>query len=323
MTDKNTGANTGANNGAKNNAHESAGTGQASQGGMHNPYMIHDPQAFLHNMAHMVEEAGHAAAAWVGPREKGEAKDDLPESIAELGTTLGKVSEYWLSDPQRALQAQTALFARYMELWSSSIRRMAGEQVEDVAKPEPGDRRFNDKEWQENQFFNFLRQAYLITSGWLADLVQKTDGLDEHTKHKAIFYAQQLINSLSPSNFPVTNPEVLRETSRANGENLVRGMRMLAEDLERGKGELSLRQADNSAFQVGRNIAKTPGKVVARNDVRQVIQYDADHRQGLEAPAGDRARRGSTSSTFSISTRRKASSNGALTRGTRCSSSRG
>ncbi len=171
-----------------------------------NPYMIRDPQAFLHNMAHMVEEAGHAAAAWVGPRETGETKDDLPESIAELSTTLGKVSEYWLSDPQRALQAQTALFSRYMDLWSSSIRRMAGEKVEDVAKPEPGDRRFNDREWQENQFFNFLRQAYLITSGWVADLVQKTEGLDEHTKHKAVFYAQQLINSLVALEFSRDQP---------------------------------------------------------------------------------------------------------------------
>ncbi len=249
-----------------------------------NPYMIRDPQAFLHNMAHMVEEAGHAAAAWVGPREKGETKDDLPESIAELTSTLGKVSEFWLSDPQRALQAQTALFSRYMDLWTSSIKRMAGEEVEDVAKPEAGDRRFNDRDWQENQFFNFLRQAYLITSGWVTDLVEKTEGLDEHTKHKAVFYAQQLINSLSPTNFPATNPEVLKETFKSDGENLVRGMRMLAEDLERGKGELRLRQADNTAFKVGRDVANTPGKVVHQNDVCQVIQYEAATDKVLKRP---------------------------------------
>ncbi len=248
------------------------------------PYMIRDPQAFMHNMAHMVEEAGHAAAAWVGPREKGETRDDLPESIAELTSTLGKVSEYWLSDPKRALQAQTALFSRYMDLWTSSIKRMAGEEVEDVAKPEPGDRRFNDREWQENQFFNFMRQAYLITSGWVTDLVDKTEGLDEHTKHKAVFYAQQLINSLSPTNFPATNPEVLKETFKSDGENLVRGMRMLAEDLERGKGELRLRQADNTAFKVGRDVANTPGKVVHQNDVCQVIQYEAASEKVLKRP---------------------------------------
>jgi polyhydroxyalkanoate synthase len=248
------------------------------------PYMINDPQAFLHNMAHMVEEAGHAAAAWVGPREKGEAGGDLQESLAELTATLGKVSEYWLSDPQRALHAQTALFSRYMDLWSASIRRMAGEAVDDVAKPEPGDRRFNDREWQENQFFNFLRQAYLITSGWVAELVEKTEGLDEHTKHKAVFYAQQVINSMSPSNFPATNPEVLRETFKTDGENLVRGMRMLAEDLERGNGELRLRQADNTAFKVGRDVANTPGKVIHQNDVCQVIQYDASTKTVLKRP---------------------------------------
>ncbi len=248
------------------------------------PYVVHDPEAFMRNMAHMVEEAGHAAAAWVAPRESGEKQDNISDSINDLTKTMGKVSEYWLSDPHRALQAQTALFSRYMDLWSNSIRRMGGEQVEDVAKPEPGDRRFSDQEWRENQFFNFLRQTYLITSNWITDLVDRTEGLDEHTKHKAVFYAQQLVNSLSPTNFPATNPEVLRETFSSDGENLVRGMKMLTEDLERGGGDLKLRQADNSAFQVGRDVANTPGKVVAQNSVCQVIQYDASTEKVLKRP---------------------------------------
>ena len=249
-----------------------------------NPYKVHDPEAFARNMAHVVEAAGHAAAAWVSPRETGAKQDNLADSVSELTSTLGKVSEYWLSDPKRSLHAQTELFSRYMDLWSSSIRRMAGEDVKDVAKPEPGDRRFTDKEWQDNQFFNFLRQAYLITSGWVGDLVEKTEGLDEHTKHKAVFYAQQIVNALSPSNFPVTNPEVLRETLKSDGENLVRGMRMLAEDIERGGGDLKLRQADNTAFKVGRDVANTPGKVVAQNDVCQLLQYDATTAKVLKRP---------------------------------------
>ncbi len=248
------------------------------------PYTLHNPEAFMRNMAHMVEEAGHAAAAWVAPRESGQKQDNLADSINDLSKTLGKVSEYWLSDPQRALHAQTALFSRYMDLWSSSVRRMGGEAVEDVAKPEPGDKRFSDQEWRENQFFNFLRQTYLITSGWLTDLVDKTEGLDEHTKHKAVFYAQQLVNSLSPSNFPATNPEVLRETFSSDGENLVRGMKMLTEDLERGGGDLKLRQADTSAFQVGREVANTPGKVVAQNSVCQIIQYTPSTEKVLKRP---------------------------------------
>ncbi|GIL00344.1 MAG: class I poly(R)-hydroxyalkanoic acid synthase [Alphaproteobacteria bacterium] len=247
-------------------------------------YVLKDPEAFARNLARMIEEAGRAAAAWVGPREAGRRQDDLAESVAEISKTLGKVSEYWLSDPERALQAQTQLFSRYMELWNSSIRRMAGEEVPDPVATDPGDRRFADPEWSHNQFFNFLKQAYLITSGWAADLVERTEGLDEHTKHKAVFYTQQLINSLSPSNFPATNPEVLRDTIASHGENLVRGMKMLAEDIRRGDGELKLRQADHTAFEVGRDVANTPGKVIAQNDVCQVIQYEAATEKVLQRP---------------------------------------
>ena len=247
-------------------------------------YMMRDPEAFARNMARMVEQAGHAAAAWVAPREEGRRKDDISDSVTDVTTTLGKVSEYWLADPERTLQAQTQLFSRYMDLWNASIKRMAGEDTKDVVAPERGDRRFVDPEWNENPFFDFLKQAYLITSGWVSDLVEKTEGLDEHTKHKAVFYTQQLVNSLSPTNFPVTNPEVLRETMATSGENLVRGMKMLAEDIQSGDGELKLRQADNKAFTFGKDVANTPGKVIAQNDVCQVIQYEASTETVLKRP---------------------------------------
>ncbi|MEC9343968.1 MAG: hypothetical protein VYD64_08990, partial [Pseudomonadota bacterium] len=208
--------------------------GQAKAGPAMADYVMKDPEQFARNLARMIEQAGHVAAAWVAPREEGRRQDDIADSLSDFTKTLGKVSEYWLSDPERALTAQTHLFSRYLDLWNNSVRRMAGEEVEDIAKPEPGDRRFSDPEWTQNQFFDFLKQAYLLTSDWASELVTKTEGLDEHTKHKAIFYTQQLINSLSPSNFPATNPEVLRETFSSDGENLVRGMKMLAEDIASG-----------------------------------------------------------------------------------------
>jgi polyhydroxyalkanoate synthase subunit PhaC len=248
------------------------------------PYVVRDPEAFARNIARMIEQAGHAAAAWVAPREKGEKQDDVADDVAEISRTLGKVGEYWLSDPNRALQAQTELFSRYMALWNASIRRMAGEETGEVVRPDPSDRRFAATEWNDNQFFNFLKQAYLITSGWIENLVEQTEGLDEHTRHKAIFYTQQLINSLSPTNFPMTNPEVLKETFATDGENLVRGMKMLAEDIASGKGDLKLRQSATDVFEVGRDVANTPGKVVHRNDVCQVIQYAASTGSVLKRP---------------------------------------
>lgn len=248
------------------------------------PYAMRDPEAFARNIARMVEQAGHAASAWLGPREQGKQQDHASDALVDVAKTLGKVSEYWLADPKRALTAQTQLFSRYMALWDASIRRAAGEETGEVAKPEPGDKRFADPQWRENPFFDMLKQAYLVTAGWAQDLVDKTEGLDEHTRHKAVFYMEQLVNSLSPSNFPATNPEVLRETFASDGENLVRGMRMLAEDIERGGGNLKLRQSDGSKFVFGRDMANTPGKVVAQNDVCQLLQYEASTGKVLKRP---------------------------------------
>ncbi|KAB2861556.1 MAG: class I poly(R)-hydroxyalkanoic acid synthase, partial [Bauldia sp.] len=108
--------------------------------------------------------------------------------------------------------------------------------------------------------------------------------LDEHTRHKAGFYVKQVANAISPSNFILTNPEIFRETVASNGENLVRGMRMLAEDIAAGHGELKLRQADNSRFEIGRNIAVSPGKVVGRSDVAEIIQYQPATETVLKRP---------------------------------------
>ncbi len=122
--------------------------------------------------------------------------------------------------------------------------------------------------------FDFLKQAYLLTTRWAEDLVEKTEDIDDHTRHKARFYVRQIANALSPSNFVMTNPELLRETLASNGENLVRGMQLLAEDIKLGKGELKIRQSDPTLFEVGRNLALTPGKVVWQNELIQLIQYE-------------------------------------------------
>lgn len=240
-------------------------------------YLVKDPERFALNLARMVEQAGKAAAAWAEPREKGEMRDTVAEPVADMVKTFSKLSEYWLSDPKRALDAQTRLFAGYMQVWSNTIRRFGAEpesapEVEEV-KPDKGDKRFQDPEWGQNAFFDFLKQAYLVTSRWAADLVEHADGLDEHTRHKAEFYVKQISHAISPSNFILTNPELFRETVASNGENLVRGMKMLAEDIAAGKGDLKLRQADYSRFEIGRNVAVSPGKVVGRSDVAEIIQY--------------------------------------------------
>jgi len=243
-----------------------------------------DIEAFARNAARLIEEGGKALAAYLKPREEGQVKSDLPDEVTEVVKTLGQVLEYWLSDPQRAFEFQTGLARDYLELWAATARRMAGEAAPPVAEPDARDRRFADPEWSSNQFFDFLKQAYLLTARWADHLVRDAEGIDPHTRHKAEFYMRQIANAISPSNFVLTNPELLRTTLSSNAENLVRGMHMLAEDIEAGHGTLRIRQSDRTLFQVGKNLAATPGKVIFQNDLMQLIQYAPTTETVLKVP---------------------------------------
>lgn len=246
-------------------------------------YMVKDPERFAMNFARVIEEAGKAATAYLNPRDN-ESRSAQAEQINHIVKTLGKVGEYWTSDPQRAMQAQTRLWGRYMDLWGSSVKKMMGEAQDDIEKPQSGDKRFQDPEWENNQFFDFVKQFYLITSKWAHEMVDEAQDLDDHTRHQAQFYMDQVINALAPSNYLVTNPELLKETMANDGENLVRGMKMLAEDIAAGDGDLVIRQSSNEGFELGRNIAVTPGKVVAQSDICQIIQYEATTKEVYKTP---------------------------------------
>jgi polyhydroxyalkanoate synthase subunit PhaC len=243
-----------------------------------------DIEAFSRNLARAVEEGGKALAAFLKPRQDGHANRELAEEVNEVAKTLGQVAQYWLADPQRSLELQTRLGKAYLDLWASAARRLAGEPSEPVASPAANDRRFADPEWTSNQFFDFLKQAYLLSARFANELVCEADDLDPHTRQKAEFYVRQIANAISPSNFVLTNPELLRETLTSNAGNLVRGMHMLAEDIEAGGGDLRIRQSDSSMFEVGRNLAVTPGKVIFQNDIMQLIQYAPSTATVLKKP---------------------------------------
>ncbi len=243
-----------------------------------------DPEAFAMNLARAMENSGKALAAYLTPRENGEAKDKPPNELTELVKTFSAVAEYWLSDNDRATDIQSKIAKAYLDLWGSSVRRLAGEDAPPAIAPSPRDKRFADPEWKSNQFFDFVLQLYLLTTQWAQDLVRNAEGLDPHTRKKAEFYVQQLTNAMAPSNFVLTNPEVLRETLTSNGDNLVRGMKMLAEDIEAGRGTLRIRQSDPSNLEVGVNMATTPGKVIFQNDLMQLIQYTPSTESVLRTP---------------------------------------
>ncbi|MBV9970933.1 MAG: class I poly(R)-hydroxyalkanoic acid synthase, partial [Xanthobacteraceae bacterium] len=214
-----------------------------------------DLEALTRNFARLVEEGGRAVAAYLKPREDGAKKVGYSDEINDAVKTLGQVAEYWLIDPQRTIEMQTRLGNSWLDLWASAARRFAGERTEPVAAPDPRDKRFADPEWSSNQYFDFLKQAYLLTADWAKHLVEDASDLDPAVRQKADFYMRQLVNAASPSNFIFTNPELLRTTINENAENLVRGTHMLAEDIAAGGGELKIRQSDPSKFEVGRNLA--------------------------------------------------------------------
>jgi polyhydroxyalkanoate synthase len=243
-----------------------------------------DVEEFSRNLARLIEEGGRALAAYLKPREDGHNSNALAEEVGEVVKTLGQVAEYWLEDPQRALEAQSRLGKAYLDLWAAAAKRLTGEEIAPVVTPEAGDKRFADPEWSSNQYYDFLKQAYLLSTRWAKQLVSDAADLDPHTKQKAEFYVRQITNAVSPSNFVLTNPELLRETVLSNADNLVRGMHMLAEDIETGGGDLKIRQSDASMFEVGRNLATTPGKVVFQNELMQLIQYAPSTPMVLKRP---------------------------------------
>ena len=242
-----------------------------------------DAEAFAMNVARAMESGGKALAAYLKPRESGEVKDQ-PTELAEVIKTLTTVAEYWLSDNNRSSDLQTKIAKGYLDLWGSAMRRLAGEEATPAIAPSPRDKRFADPEWKSNQFFDFVMQAYLLTTQWAQDLVRDAEGIDPHTRKKAEFYVNQIANALAPSNFVFTNPEVLRQTVEQNGTNLARGMQMLAEDVEAGKGVLKIRQSDPANLELGVNIAITPGKVIHQNDLMQLIQYEPTTEKVLRTP---------------------------------------
>ena len=184
-------------------------------------------------------------------------------------------------DPTRLVQAQVSLWSDYMQLWQRTTERFLGSGNGDVAQPaEPvietprGDKRFKDPAWQDHAVFDFIKQSYLLSARFMQTTVREVEGLDDKTAKKVDFYTRQFVDAMAPSNFVLTNPEVLRATVESRGENLVKGLEHMLDDLERGKGQLAIKMTDTDAFQLGENIATTPGKIVFQNELMQLIQYE-------------------------------------------------
>jgi polyhydroxyalkanoate synthase len=196
-----------------------------------------------------------------------------PADPLNIGGAFLEMTAKMMQDPAKLIEAQASLWQEYLGLWQSTARRMAGEEAEPAIRPEKGDRRFKHPDWDDNQIFDFIKQSYLLTSRWLRTTVGAVEGLDDKSARKVDFHTRQFVDAMAPTNFVLTNPEVLRATLDSKGENLVKGLDNLLGDLERGKGRLSISMTDRDAFEVGGNVAVSPGKVVFQTELMQLIQY--------------------------------------------------
>jgi len=247
-------------------------------------FRIGDPELFTRNMLKLVEEGGRAMADYLARSENKGGTWSGSGDMGEAANAISEVQRVWMTDPMKAAEAQSQLMQSYMEIWNNSVRRMLGENVAPVAVPETGDNRFKDPEWSSNPYFDFWKQSYLVTTQWADNVLDQTDGIDERTRQRAEFYFRQMGSAFSPTNFPMLNPEVVRETLASNGANLVQGMANLTADMNRSGDMLKVTQTDTTAFEVGRNLAMTPGKVIYQNDILQLIQYSPTTDKVREVP---------------------------------------
>lgn len=187
-------------------------------------------------------------------------------------------------DPEQMMQLGLNLASDHTQLLRSMTDKMLGRSERNMVDVKQRDKRFRDDAWQESPWFDYLRQSYLINARWLMQSTNSMQGLSAHDQHKLQFFMRQWVDALSPSNFALTNPEVLRATFETNGENLVKGLKKLLADLEKGGGKLRISMTDEKAFTLGKNLATTKGSVVYQNDLMQLIQFAPSTKQVYEVP---------------------------------------
>jgi poly[(R)-3-hydroxyalkanoate] polymerase subunit PhaC len=230
-------------------------------------------------------EAGTQAQSLIdtamsGTGDKQAAEPDPFNLAPDFADVFGSIA----SNPEQLLEAQAKLWQGYGALWANTLQRMEGKTPDDAIKPAAGDRRWRAPEWTENIAFDLLKQSYLLNARWLNALVDNAENIDPKTRKKVAFFTRQMTDAFAPTNFALTNPDVLRATVQSKGENLKKGMENLTRDLQRGDGALKISQTDTEAFKIGENIATAPGKVVFENDIMQLLQFSPTTKTTYKRP---------------------------------------
>jgi polyhydroxyalkanoate synthase subunit PhaC len=241
-----------------------------------------DPVEFAQNLSKVAAQSQRLVREFLEHTQTRQAPLDFDPF--NIGGAFLEMTARLMADPVKLYEAQIDLWRRYLALWENVTSRALGLTDKPLILPDPNDRRFKDAAWGENRLFDYIKQSYLLSARWLQNTVQNIEGLDEKTRQKVDFYTRQFVDAMAPTNFVMTNPEVLRATIESNGQNLVEGLQNMLEDFERGQGQFNIRMSDPSAFKIGKNIAVTPGKVIYENELMQLIQYEAQTETVFKIP---------------------------------------
>jgi len=233
-----------------------------------------DPAEVSKTMAEVAEKSQRLVREFL-EREAREGEDSY--AVVDplvVGHAFQELAQRMLEHPDKVMEAQLRLWEDYMDLWQRTTQRLLGQETPPKVEPPASDRRFKDEAWRENPVFDYIKQSYLLAAQYMQSCVHSVDHLDPKTARKVDFYTRQYVDALAPSNFVLTNPQVLRRTIETGGENLLEGLNNLLDDLERGKGRLRIKMTDLEAFELGVNVAVTPGKVIYQNELMQLLQYN-------------------------------------------------
>jgi len=237
-------------------------------------------------LAKTYEEVAQRASRLIAGHIRRQMKNGMSTPSDELGIAQAfmDMMAKMLANPHKIAQTQMTLVWDYFSLWQHSMLRSMGIAATPMATPEKGDNRFKDAQWEEHFLFDFIKQSYLISARHIHDAVSNVEGLEDISKKKVNFFTRQFIDAMSPTNFAATNPEVLRETATSHGQNLLKGFNNLLRDIEEGDGQLRVKMTDPSAFEMGRNVATTQGKVIFQNEMIQLIQFNPSTKQQYKRP---------------------------------------
>lgn len=233
-----------------------------------------------------IQAAEHTGKVWEKfIQQPTSAEDPAACVLNDFSEALKELGEAMMEHPDKLIDDQMDLLKQQQALFQNTVLRLMGKEVEPVVEPEKGDKRFKNAEWEANPFFDYLKQLYLIQGNTLKKMIDDTDGLSDNARRKVEYLIRQYTNAMAPSNFAGLNPDVINKTLETGGANLAHGIEQLTEDLEASaNGALNVAMTDTSAFQVGVNVATTPGKVVYQNELMQLIQYSPTTEEVFKRP---------------------------------------